>query len=81
MNHILVVEEWTTVKIPTLMAASIDKFLQTNIAKQNGISSRADLIIRLVSKFLADYEKEYGLFANRKIARQVNGADIAQPIE
>jgi hypothetical protein len=71
-------QDWVTVKIPALMAKSIDKFLETDAAKKNGIFSRADFMIRLAAKFLSDYEKEFGMFASRDT---IHGGKATRPID
>ena len=61
----MVAEDWITVKIPRLMALDIDKFIQTDAAKKNGVFSRGDFVVGACGKVLAQYEREYGLFRNR----------------
>lgn len=82
MTHILVkmvAEDWTTVKIPRLMAESIDRFLELPIAKKNGMFSRADVITALVRKFLVEYENQYGIFVSRAAARTADDKDVSRP--
>jgi len=62
----MVAEDWVTVKIPRLMALDIDAFIKSDLAKKNGVFSRGDLVVDACGKILAQAEKEYGLFRNRK---------------
>jgi hypothetical protein len=44
------------------MAKAIDKFLDSDIGKQNGLMSRADFVNRLIAAFFANFQKDFGLF-------------------
>jgi hypothetical protein len=55
-------DKWTGVRIPMLMGQAIDKFLETDVCKQNGIVSRAEFVTRLLSAFFANFQKDFGLF-------------------
>lgn len=67
-----------TIKIPFLIAKDLDRWLETEVAKKNGIKSKTDLIVRLLVDFMADYEKEYGLFASRE---SVKGGKPTKPLD
>jgi hypothetical protein len=44
------------------MVDAIDKFLETDIAKKNGVFSRPDFLARIVAQWFSRFEKEFGLF-------------------
>lgn len=68
----MVEQDYASCRIPVLMAQAIDKFLETNIAKKNGITSRNDFVTRVVAGWFARYEKDYDLFVPREIGRVGN---------
>lgn len=60
--------KWVTIKLPDLLTDDIDKFLATDDAKRNGLFSRADYVIRLVSTDLYQNKgvKDVGLSGKPK---------------
>lgn len=54
-------EDWVTTKIPVLMVYAIDKFLETDIAKKNGVFSRPDFITRVLATWFSQFENEFGI--------------------
>jgi hypothetical protein len=54
--------DWIGYRIPKLMVQAIDKFLESDVAKKNGVFSRSDFITRVVAAWLANYEKDFQLF-------------------
>ena len=74
-------EDWITVKIPVLMANAIDKFVETDLAKKNGVFSRTDFITRVIAQWFSYFEKEFGIFVPRSVARTMKGFDAMKPIE
>lgn len=72
-------EDWTGCRIPVLMGQAIDKFLTTDIAHKNGITSRSDFATRVIGSWFAQYEKEFGLFVPREVRRNLKGFDLMRP--
>lgn len=66
---IMVSEDWTSVRLPYLMAQAIDQFIKTDIAKKNGVFSRSDFITRVVSAWFSRFEKDFGIFVPRDVLR------------
>jgi len=54
------------------MAKAIDNFLNTDLAKKNGIFSRTNFVVRLVSGWFSQYEKEFGIFVLRTAVRNTD---------
>ena len=63
------------------MVEAIDHFLDTDLAKKNGVFSRNDFITRVLAMWFSHFEKEFGLFVPREVARNLKGFDTMQPIE
>lgn len=75
-------EDWTQVRIPVLMAKAIDEFLKTDIAKKNGVFSRTDFTVRVISGWFSQYEKEFDIFMPRGAVRTtVEGHDLPKPFD
>ena len=74
-------EDWVTTKIPVLMAQAIDKFLETDIAKKNGVFSRPDFLTRVVQTWFSQFEKEFGIFMPRSLLRNMKGFDLMKPFD
>jgi hypothetical protein len=74
-------EDWITTKLPVLMADAIDKFLETDMAKKNGVFSRPDFVTRVVATWFSQFEKEFGIFVPREVRRNLKGFDTMKPIE
>ena len=55
-------EDWVSCKIPVLMAESVDKFLQSDLAKKNGIFSRTDFLSAVVRMWFYLHEKDFRMF-------------------
>jgi len=72
-------EDWITIKMPRLMIQALDEFLDTDLAKKNGIFSRADLMVRICSTWFSQFEKEFGLFVPREALRGMKGFNIMKP--
>jgi hypothetical protein len=73
--------DWTQIRIPLLMAQTIDCFLETKAAKKNGITSRSDFVIRLVSGWFSQYEKEFDIFVPRSVVRNTDDKDLPKPFD
>ena len=74
-------EDWTTTKLPVLMMDAIDKFLDTDLAKKNGVFSRPDFVTRVIAEWFSRFEKEFGIFVPRNVVRTMKGFDAMKPIE
>jgi hypothetical protein len=55
-----------------LMAQAIDRFLESDTAKRNGMFSRSDFVTRVLSQWFAEHEKEFDMFVPREL-RTVKG--------
>jgi len=73
--------DWASIRIPVLMAQTIDRWLQTDIAKKNGIFSRSDLVKMVLSTWFVNFEKDFGIFVPREIRRNLKGFDVMKPLE
>jgi hypothetical protein len=58
----MVASDWRTVKIPVGMLESIDKFVESDVAKKNGIFSRSDFLTRLIAGWFSNFESDFDLF-------------------
>jgi len=47
--------KWETIKIPEDMMKKFDKFIESEIAKDYGITNRSTAVVRAMSDFLAKY--------------------------
>jgi hypothetical protein len=74
-------EDWVSTKLPVLMVQAIDQFLDTDIAKKNGVFSRPDFLTRVVSMWFSDHEKEFGLFVPRNVVKNLKGFDHMKPFD
>jgi cell wall assembly regulator SMI1 len=74
-------EDWISVKIPVLMAESIDRWLASDVAKKNGVFSRPDFLTRLIASYFIHFEKDFGIFVPREVRRNLKGFDVMKPLE
>lgn len=74
-------EDWISTKLPVLMVEAIDKFLETDIAKKNGVFSRPDFLARIVAQWFSRFEKEFGLFVPRDVLKTLKGYDLMKPFD
>lgn len=74
-------EDWTQIRIPLLMAKAIDQFLKQPVAKKNGVMSRTDFVVRVVSGWFSQYEKEYDIFVPRNAVRDTADRDLPRPFD
>lgn len=74
-------EDWKTVKLPVLMLDALDKIVQTEKAKKNGIFSNRELIVRVMSDWLSQYEKDFGITVPRNTKRTIRGDDVMEPFD
>ena len=84
MNHnrcSMVQEDWATIRVPVLMAQAIDKFLDTKVAKKNGIFSRTDFATRVLGIWFSQFEKDFDLFVPREMKRNYNGKNYTKPFD
>ena len=49
--------DWGTVSIPIGMLARLQKFLESDAAKNNGFVSRSDVLVFILREFLDSYEQ------------------------
>ena len=63
------------------MVEAIDRFLETDIAKKNGVFSRPDFVTRVIATWFYQFEKEFGAFVPREVKRNLKGFDVMKPIE
>jgi hypothetical protein len=70
--------KWITVKLPTQMVKDIDKFTKTPEAMKYGISSRTDLLARLITGWLSNYDDSYNLFDKHAILKAFHNAKVVQ---
>lgn len=73
--------DWAQCRIPILMAQAIDQLLKQDIMKKNGVFSRSDLATRVMGSWFAQFEKEFGIFVPRNVARNLKGFDTMKPID
>jgi hypothetical protein len=64
-----------------LMAQAIDEFMKTDIAKKNGVFSRTDFVVRVVSGWFSQYEKEFDIFVPRSVVMNTAGKDLPKPFD
>ena len=50
--------DWGTVSIPIGMLARLQKFLESDAAKNNGFVSRSDVLVFILRKFLEEEESK-----------------------
>lgn len=74
-------QDWTQVRIPMLMAQAIDQFMKTDIAKKNGVFSRTDFVVRVVSGWFSQFEKEFDIFVPRTAVRNTADRDVPKPFD
>lgn len=74
-------EDWVSIKIPVLMAYAIDKFIDTELSKKNGVFSRPDFITRVIAQWFSIFEKEFGIFVPRDVVRTMKGFDAMKPFD
>jgi hypothetical protein len=74
-------EDWISTKLPVLMVDAIDAFLETDIAKKNGVFSRPDFLTRVVQTWFSQFEKEFGIFVPRNVMKNLKGFDVMKPFD
>ena len=63
------------------MAHAIDQFLSKPVAKKNGVMSRTDFVVRVVSGWFSQYEKEFDIFVPRSAVRDTSDHDLPKPFD
>jgi len=81
MIHIMTKEDWASIRIPLLMAQAIDRWIDSDIAKKNGVFSRSDFITRIVATWFVGFEKDFGIFVPREVRRNLKGFDVMKPLD
>jgi hypothetical protein len=74
-------EDWVSCKIHVKMVEAIDRFIASEEAKKNAITSRTDFLTAVLRKFFARYEKEYGIFVTRDVVKTPKGDDLPRPFD
>jgi hypothetical protein len=74
-------EDWAQVRLPILMTKAIDSLLKQEIMKKNGVFSRSDFATRVIAGWFSSFEKEFGIFVPRNVARNLKGYDTMKPLE
>jgi hypothetical protein len=59
--------EWVNCRVPKDMISVIDKFLQTELARKQGIYSRTDFIIRVIVAWFSNIDKDFRMFVPESI--------------
>lgn len=63
------------------MGEAIDRFIKTDIAKKNGVTSRSEFATRVIGTWFAQFEKEFGIFVPREVRRNLKGYDTMKPMD
>lgn len=63
------------------MAQAIDKMLELDIAKKNGVFSRTDFVTRVIASWFSQFEKDFGMFVPREARRNLKNFDTMKPID
>ena len=74
-------EDWAGCRIPILMAKAIDKLLEQDLMKKNGVFSRSELVTRVMGSWFANFEKEFGMFVPRSVIRNLKDFDVMKPFD
>jgi hypothetical protein len=74
-------EDWVSCKIPVKMVEAIDRVLDSNIAKKNGVFSRTDFLTAVIRMWFSRYEKDFGIFVTRDIVRDTKDRDLPKPFD
>ncbi|MGH9953441.1 MAG: hypothetical protein ACRD5J_17625 [Nitrososphaeraceae archaeon] len=74
-------EDWISCKVHVRMVEAMDRFLASETAKKNALTSRSDFLTAVLRKFFAYYEKEYGIFVTRDMIRSVKNEDLPRPFD
>jgi hypothetical protein len=74
-------EDWVSCKIPVLMAQAIDRIVDLDMAKKNGVFSRSDFLTRVIAYWFSSFEKDFGMFVPREVRRNLKGFDTMKPID
>ena len=72
---------YTQIRITLLMARAIDQFLETEIAQKNGVTSRNDFVMRVISGWFSQYEKDFGIFVPRAAVINTSGQEVPKPFD
>jgi hypothetical protein len=74
-------EDWVSCKIPVKMVEAIDRVLESERAKKNGVFSRTDFLTAVIRMWFSRYEKDFGIFVSRDIVRDTANNDLAKPFD
>ena len=73
--------DWAGCRIPVLMAKAIDKLLETELMKKQGVFSRSELVTRVLAGWFSAFEKEFGVFVPRSVIRNMKDFDLMKPYD
>ena len=74
-------EDWAGCRIPKLMSKAIDKLLEQDIMKKQGVFSRSELVTRVMNGWFSQFEKEFGLFVPRSVIKNLKDFDVMKPFD
>ena len=74
-------EDWAGCRIPILMAKAIDKMLEQDIIKKQGVFSRSELVTRVLTGWFASFEREFGIFVPRSVIKNLKDFDLMKPFD
>jgi hypothetical protein len=74
-------EDWAGCRIPILMAKAIDKMLEQDIMKKQGVFSRSELVTRVMNGWFSAFEKEFGVFVPRSVIKNLKDFDVMKPFD
>jgi hypothetical protein len=81
MIHRMADEDWAQCRIPVLMAKAIDKLLEQDMMKKQGVFSRSQLVTSVMNGWFARFEKEFGVFVPRSVIRNLKDFDVMKPFD
>lgn len=70
--------DWGSVRVPILMAEVIDRWLELDIAKKNGIFSRTDFVTHIVREWFIGFEKDFGIFLPKEMRKELKDFDASK---
>lgn len=60
-------KNWITVKLDRGLVEDLDQVYHSDLSRKYGITSRQDLISRVLTAWLSNYDRQYDLFDKRKL--------------
>jgi hypothetical protein len=62
-------KEWLTLKLARQLIEDIDRFRNSDVGRRLGITSRQDLVSRVMTAWFASYDPRYDFFDKRRLWR------------